>query len=277
MIRQMMSLMRHSPMAPPSERRPPDLAVRGYAVTHPSGTVVLPTEPGWDQLLYASAGVMSVVTEAGIWVIPPHRALWAPAGADHRIVMHGRVSVRTLYLRQRLAVLPAAWRAVNVTPLLRELILHAVRSSPLDLQRPDHERLIGVIVDLLRTLPQVPLQLPMPLDPRAAALAHAIAGDPGGTESVTELACSAGASRRTLERLFVAETGLGIGRWRQRMRLLRALELLAAGEPVTTVATTVGYRTPSAFSAMFRAQLGASPSHYFRPAPEGGPSRVATG
>ncbi len=189
--------------------------MRGYAVTHPTGTVVLPTEPGWDHLVYASAGVMSVSTAAGTWVIPPHRALWAPAGANHRIVMHGRVSVRTLYLRQRLAVLPAAWRAVNVTPLLRELILHAVRSSPLDLQRPEHGRLIGVLVDLLRTLPQVPLQLPMPLDSRAAAVAHAIAGDPGGTSSVT-------------------------------------------------VATAVGYRTPSAFSAMFRAQLGAPPSHYFR-------------
>ena len=225
-----------------------DLAVRGYAVTHPSGTVVSPTEPGWDQLLYASSGTMSVATDAGTWVIPPHRALWAPDGADHRIVMHGRVSVRTLYLRSRLAVLPAAWRAVNVTPLLRELILHAVRSSPLDLRRPEHERLVGVVVDLLRPLPQAPLQLPMPLDPHAAAaVARAVADDPGGAETVATLARSA-VPAGTLERIFVAETGLGVGRWRQRLRLLRALELLAAGEPVTTVAGAVGYRTPSAVS-----------------------------
>jgi hypothetical protein len=50
------------------QTRRPDAAgpaARGYAVTHPSGTVVLPTEPGWDQLVYASAGVMTVDTRAG--------------------------------------------------------------------------------------------------------------------------------------------------------------------------------------------------------------------
>jgi len=81
------------------------------------------------------------------------------------------------------------------------------------------------------------------------------------------LLLSVGASRRTLERTFVAETGLTIGAWRQRQRLLRALELLAQGEPVTTVALTVGYRTPSAFTAMFHEQLGTTPTRYFRPDP----------
>ncbi len=57
-----------------------------------------------------------------------------------------------------------------------------------------------------------------------------------------------------------------IGQWRQRLRLVRALELLAAGEPVTAVATAVGYATPSAFTAMFRAQLGEPPTGYLGPA-----------
>ena len=64
---------------------------------------------------------------------------------------------------------------------------------------------------------------------------------------------------------FLAETGLTIGAWRQRQRLLRALELLAQGEPVTTVALAVGYRTPSAFTAMFHEQLGTTPTRYFQP------------
>ena len=76
--------------------------MRGLAITYPSGTVVLPTEPGWDHLVYASAGVMTVETDSGTWVIPPHRALWAPDAVGFRIHMHGRVSVRTLYLRAEL-------------------------------------------------------------------------------------------------------------------------------------------------------------------------------
>src|SRR5262245_7006509 len=100
--------------------------VRGYAVTHPAGSVVLPTADGWNQLLFASSGVMTVETGAGTWVIPPHRALWVPDQSPFRIVMRGRVAIRTLYLRAELAVPFEGWRAVNVSRLLRELIIHAV-------------------------------------------------------------------------------------------------------------------------------------------------------
>ena len=47
------------------------------------------------------------------------------------------------------------------------------------------------------------------------------------------------------------------------MRLLHALRLLAAGQSVTTVALEVGYDSPSAFIAMFRRSLGATPGGYF--------------
>jgi AraC-like DNA-binding protein len=246
-----------------------DLIARGYAVTHPSGTVVLPTAGGWDQLLYASSGVMAVETDGGdggTWVVPPHRALWAPDGTRYRIVMHGRVAVRTLYLRSELSGLPAdRIQAVNVPPLVRELVIHAVVTSPLLADRPEDRRLVGVLIDQLRILPQAPLQLPMPTDPRARAVAERFAADPAGTNgtSIDEAAAAAGASRRTLERLFRAETGLSVGRWRQRRRLVHALQLLAEGRSVTQVAPAVGYSTPSAFTVMFHAELGATPGSYF--------------
>lgn len=243
----------------------PDLAVRGYAATHPSTTITLPTAPGWDQLVYASAGVMTVNTERGGWVVPTHRALWAPDGTPFRVVLHGRVSVRSRYFRRELAAMPGELRAVNVPPLLRELILHAIRLAPLDLGVAEHARLVGVLIDQLRALPQVPLQLPMPRDPRARLVADLLAARPDDERDLDQLADGAGASRRTLERLFRAETGLTIGQWRQRSRLVHALRLLAGGDSVTAVARAVGYSTPSAFGAMFRTELGVSPARYFAP------------
>ena len=233
-------------------------------MTHPAGHVVLPAASGWNQLLFAS-GRGDDGGDRG-------RSLGGAAapgavdagGRPSRIVMHGRVSIRTLYLDRRLPVPLDGWRAVNVTRLLRELIIHAVGQAPLDLARAEHERLIGVLLDQLAGLAQQPLLLPHPADERAQALARAIAGAAGGA-TIDDLARSVGAGRRTLERTFVAETGLTIGAWRRRQRLLRALELLAQGEPVTTVALAVGYRTPSAFTAMFHEQLGTTPTRYFQP------------
>jgi len=47
------------------------------------------------------------------------------------------------------------------------------------------------------------------------------------------------------------------------VRLMRALELLAAGSSVTDVALSVGYASPSAFVARFRQVLGSTPGRYY--------------
>ena len=60
----------------------------------------------------------------------------------------------------------------------------------------------------------------------------------------------------------IAETGFSFNEWRQRIRLLRALELLAAGKPVTAIALDLGYDNVSAFIALFRRMFGTTPGRY---------------
>ncbi|MEQ9511252.1 MAG: helix-turn-helix domain-containing protein, partial [Alloalcanivorax xenomutans] len=72
----------------------------------------------------------------------------------------------------------------------------------------------------------------------------------------------AGLSARTLSRRFPQETGLSFQRWRQRARLLRALERLANDIPVTTVALELGYDNVSAFIAAFRDRFGVTPGKW---------------
>jgi AraC-like DNA-binding protein len=236
--------------------------VRSDAITYPAGTVLgTYSAPGWDRLLHAVTGVMSVETEAGIWVVPPHRGLWVPDGRDHRIQMHGRVAVRNLYLRHELAALPPELVVVNVTPLARELILHACHVGPLHRDRPRQARLIDVIVDQLAELPQAPLRLRQPVDARGRRAAELINDEPAA--DLGAVARQVGASRRTLERIFTTETGLPLSAWRRQLRVLHALRLLGAGHAVTEVAAWVGYATPSAFGSMFKAQLGETPAGYF--------------
>ncbi len=235
--------------------------VRGYAVTHPPGAVVLPVGPGWDQLLYAASGVMTVATRAGSWVVPAHRALWVPDGEAATVRTRGRVAVRTLYLASSLRTLPDTTVAFDVEPLVRELLLHIVQVCPLDLDRGVDAALVTVLLDRLRVVPAVGLQLPAPRDPRAADTAAALFDDPAQT--LGEVTARVGASRRTLERAFRNETSMSLGAWHRRARLLRALEHLADGRSVTATAAAVGYSTPSAFVASFKQELGQTPKQYF--------------
>jgi AraC-like DNA-binding protein len=246
-----------------SPMRQDEPSVRSYAVTHPGGTVVVPQPEGWDQLVHASSGVMTVHTADARWVVPRHRAVWVPSGLTHTIELSGRVKLRSLYLRAGLAgISDRSARAVNVSPLLRELILQAVADAPLWFDQPRDARLIGVLVDHLELIDDVPLQLPTPLDPRAAAVAAAILSDPAAPTPLAALARDAGASVRTIERLFRAGTTMTVQQWRTRARLLAGLELLAAGESVTGAALRCGFSSPSSFGAAFKAELGVSPRAY---------------
>ncbi len=218
-----------------------------------------------DQLVYASQGVMTVATREGIWLVPTLRAVWIPAGVPHAITMSGRVAMRTLYLKPQLALtLPRACCVVNVSPLLRELILHACSFHALKRSIPRQRHLIDLITDQLEAIHMVPLQLPHLSDPRARHVAGILLANPTNTRTLAQLCRESGASKRTLERLFQDEVGMTFGRWRQQLRLMHAVRLLAEGAKVTHAALEAGYSTPSAFICMFKKVLGSTPALYFK-------------
>jgi len=219
----------------------------------------------WDQLVYASSGVMTVRMEKGSWIVPTQRAVWIPAGTAHQIRMSGRVCMRTLYLKPRLTNrLPRRCEVVNVSPLLRELILHACQTAALAKTQPSQRNLIGTILDQLQAAETIALQLPELADLRSMRVAKIIIEDPSDQRPLEELCKKAGASKRTIERLFRTETRLTFGKWRQQLRLMHALRLLAEGNKITQVALDCGYSTTSAFISMFRKSLGTTPSRYFK-------------
>ena len=203
-------------------------------------------------------------TDVGTWVVPTHRAVWIPAPVAHSITMSGTVSMRTLYLRPRLERgLPRSCCVVNVSPLLRELVLHACALATLNIRKERQRHVIDLIVDQLESIQTVPLQLPNPTDSRALHVAGVLLANPGEQRTLTQVCKIVGAGRRTIERRFLEETGMTFGKWRQQMRLMQAMRLLAEGAKITHAALEAGYSTPSAFIFMFRKTLGTTPGAYF--------------
>lgn len=238
--------------------------VNVLALECPSGFVDAPHVHRRGQLLYASAGVMSVVTSDSAFVVPPQRAVWLPAGTRHEVHYKAAVSLRTLYIDPAAhPALPTQCRVLEVSDLLRILILSAA-SLPPEYDRDSRAgRIMALLLDEIATVPTVPLHAPMPSDERFARACREMLKDPMRQQSLEDLARALGMSRRTATRLFRRETGMSFTDWRQHIRLLDALSQLAEGRPVTAVAMDVGYRSISSFTAMFRRTFGVPPSHYF--------------
>ncbi|HEX7702736.1 MAG TPA: helix-turn-helix transcriptional regulator [Kofleriaceae bacterium] len=239
----------------------------------PDGSVVIRTYPvtflhdfteerhdrKWHQLTFATRGHLEVITEDARSFVPPDRAVWVPAGTRHTTVMRAPISIRSIFVAA--PIVPATRvRTIEVAPLLREMILHVTRIGALDRAVPVQARLAGVLLDLLASASDVANELPSPRDPRARKLAELVIANPSDGRSLRQLARTAGASLRTLERCFLAETGLAIGAWRREVRLFHAQRLLAIGTSVTEVALDAGYANPSAFGHAFKLRFGIAPN-----------------
>ncbi|MGE7956121.1 AraC family transcriptional regulator [Pseudomonas sp. NPDC089530] len=220
------------------------------------------------QLLGAGRGLLSVTAAHGQWVVPATHAVWVPPECEHALRSHGPFDGWSVYIEpEACRELPSQPRILATSGLLREAVLRAAAwpEGALDKRQG---RIAQVILDELASLAPQPLGLPLPQDLRLQRICQALADDLADNRGLEAWARWAGISPRTLARRFVGETGFAFSQWRQRARLLRALERLAAGDAVTRVALDLGYDNVSAFIAMFRRQFGVTPGRYFaRPEP----------
>lgn len=239
--------------------------VAALADDYPPGYLDPPHSHARGQLVYSTTGVMIVTTEQASFVVPPQRAVWVPGGVVHEAYCRGQVSCRTLYIDESaLSGVPHASRVIEVSDLLRELIVEATR-MPVEYDEAGRDgRVMRLILDEIVAAQSAPLHVPMPQHPRLVRICQAILQDPAQTDVLDDWADAAGMGRRTFTRAFRKETGMSFAAWRQNVRLMEALSRLATGQSVTRVAFDVGYNSPSAFTAMFRRTFGVAPTHYLQ-------------
>ena len=185
----------------PFEQAPRPMA--GYANDYTPGHETGLHRHPRAQLLFAIAGVMRVATEAASYTVPPGTGLWVPANTLHGVRMDGAVQMRALFLRADAAASgPAVTTVIAVSPLLRELIL-TVCGEPVVWDARGPIRLVAsLVLHEIGRAETRPLSLPACRDPRLVRVAAALLADPADPRDLDGFATVAGASVRTLARLF---------------------------------------------------------------------------
>lgn len=235
--------------------------VAAMAKPFPAGFEIAPHQHARDQLLYAVSGVMRIETATEAWIVPPDRAVYLPAGTRHSVGIRSALEMRTLYLAEgKAAGAPRHPAVIEVSDLLRALIVSLI-DEPVLYDETGRGGLIARLILLeLPVARRLPLVVPMPTDPRLRRVCDALLANPEIELTLEGWTSLAGASARTLARLFKQQLNMGFAVWRQRVRFHNAIEALAAGQPIARVARDNGYRSASAFSAAFRKAMGTPPS-----------------
>ncbi|MBT9485962.1 MAG: helix-turn-helix transcriptional regulator [Rubrivivax sp.] len=263
----------------PTAQRP----VRAKRRVMAPDSTIQPHQHAWAQVAIAVSGVAHITAEQATYLVPAWRAIWIPPGVEHVVTVVEAAELRTLYVHQASgdtgpgvpAAEQAAWlhcRVLEVSPLLRELVLqmglHADDGprppSSLSADALARERRLGELaLDELRRAAPVRLGIPLPQDKRLRSLCEAVIADPTRHGTLADWAAEAGASARTVARLFQDELGTSFGPWRQQVLLGRALTLAAQGRPMGVIASELGYASASAFTAMVRRSVGLPPGRFF--------------
>jgi AraC-like DNA-binding protein len=217
------------------------------------------------QLLCVFSGVVLVVTELGCWMIPPGHALLIPDRLDHSVEMMSDVSMRSVYLLPGdSALAERGLEVLEVTELVRGLIIEAIRLRDAGLETRKAQLVLELLVEEVATLAPRPLGLPFPRDTRLSSLCRAFMDAPSAHARLDDWAGRLAMSRRTFTRFFQRETGVSFATWRQQACLFACLPKLADGAPVTQIAMLAGYDNVAAFTTMFTRRLGTPPRAYMR-------------
>ena len=223
--------------------------------------------PHWHaraQLVFASRGTLTVRTERRAWIVPRSRALWVPAQTVHEVQMFGEVEMRSLYVKTTSAAgMPVSCAVLEVTPLLRELVLRASELPSEYDESGDDGLLMQLLIAEMRRVPRCALELPLAESADLRALCERILAELAAGSAGSDHGGEAGMSSRTLYRRFRKETGISFARWKQQARVLEAIRRIGEGSSVTAVAIDLGYESASAFSTMFRRSLGVPPRAFF--------------
>jgi AraC-like DNA-binding protein len=235
-------------------------------------TRIDPHSHPWAQVAMSSTGVIRMTAARSTYIVPPSRALWIPPGVEHVVTVVEDAEIRTLYVHQEpgrsgpTSVDAAQWaecRVLEVSSLLRELVAH-LAVEPGSALADERERcLSSLILDELQRARPVRLGVDLPADKRLRALCEAVIDEPARWATLEGWARQAGASPRTVARLFRAELGTSFVQWRQQVLLAHALTLAARKRPMASIAAELGYASASAFTAMVKRSVGAPPSRFF--------------
>jgi AraC-like DNA-binding protein len=217
----------------------------------------------WGEFVYSFSGVMEVKVAEQHYLAPPQYGMWLPPDLEHVGLNRREAAHSSLYVSRALcAELPTTPCALTIGPLARALLEH-LRQLPTGAPNNAEEtRLLRVLLDQLAHAPRAGSYLPGSDHPQLGAVLQALEAQPGDNRSLAAWADAVHTTERTLMRRCQRDLGMSLSEWRQRLRVVKTMPRLDAGQTVESIALDLGYSSASAFITMFRRLTGTTPDEF---------------
>ncbi|WP_139316416.1 helix-turn-helix transcriptional regulator [Pseudochrobactrum sp. B5] len=205
----------------------------------------------FGQLLYASSGVVSVITRHGNFIIPPYRAMWLPPYCEHEVTMLTDTNITSLLLQNGAELELLDCRVIEMPPLMRALLVETLNFHKNQRNIKREQAILQLLRGEIASAQRVSCTVPMPAGEKLAVLCKEIMQDLSKTLSLAQLAEKAASTPKTIARQFQNELGMSYRHWLETIRFNYACAELERGTAAKIVAADLGY-TASAFSNMMK-------------------------
>lgn len=231
----------------------------------PENTIYPPHQHLWGEFVFSFTGVLEMKAEDKEFRVPPSFGLWHPPSSEHYGKNKHASEHCSLYIDQYLAIergMPNVTCALLINPMLKAMLSHLRLNSPQVPYTKEESKLLDVILDQLAISPNAGSYLPDSIDPILAKVLRHFKETPESNLSISVLAKQLGTSERTIARKSQQDLGMALSEWRQRLKVMRSIPMLQEGNSIESIAFELGYSSASAFIAMFKRLLIATPDEY---------------
>lgn len=234
--------------------------------THPSGDEVEFHHHDVFQLTVAISGTVRIQTQAGWWLAMPGTAVLIAPPILHRAIYPRQTELINLrFIHDSLIGDFSQVQMFNVSGLLMELVQEARRLTDLRQSGEEHELVRQLLIyQLKKNALNADMFMPEGRDKRLRIITSKLRNEPGCTDTLEQLSALAHASQRTIARLFAEETGMPFNRWRERLRIMTAIEKMVSGQTIMEIAMDLGYQSASSFTTAFTRLAGSPPRQYMK-------------
>ncbi|MFH4548974.1 helix-turn-helix transcriptional regulator [Vibrio alginolyticus] len=219
----------------------------------------------WGEFVYSYNGVMEVRIGRRSYLAPSQYGIWLPPGIEHQGFNQYEATHYSLYIEPSYAnALPNKVCALQVTPLVRSALEHLKQFLPVSPYSDEQTRLIRVIYDQLKQTNSIESFLPSTDDATLSRVLDYIENHLDQDIPLKTLAAHFYVTERTLMRKSNKELGMPLTEWKQKLKVLKAMNRLEVGDSVEVIALELGYSSSSAFIAMFKRIMGVTPKEYVK-------------
>ena len=227
------------------------------------GTETMTHQHDWGQVHLIKQGVLEMEVNGRKMVSPAGFAIWTPAQVPHRAFNRQDIEYCAINIDvSRSHHLPTQACMIALPPLVLAIIDDLVARKVDKIESHQDTCLTDVLLERLASAHQVDDFLPTTTDPLLQPILAELEANPANNCPLSEWAKSVFTTERTLHRRFQKHLRMSFNEWRQRLKVVTALQLLKQPDSISQVAYQLGYSDASAFIKMFRKHTGLTPSAY---------------